>query len=791
MKNLFKKILACCMVVCMVLTLCVGAVTASAADFDGTFTIVAGKITTADTEAVVKYTAQAGCGIAAAEINVAVPANLSITKLELVADDTAVEVTYAKAEDPQGAAAVLMTTNNASISTVAPYVNDGVFTYIIHMPAGKTIAVPVTVKVTYAGTFEVGSIPLTADVESCKDATSDLLNLEVVEGAINVATHEHNYVGEVTTQPTCTEPGVKTFTCTCGEGTYTQSIDALDHAWGEGEVTTAPDCDDAGVRTYTCANDPSHTKTEAIDALGHTAVPNAAVPATCTTVGYTGGTHCDVCGAVIEAATEVPALGHTILYSDGDDEDHHTKYCSKCDYSEQEEHNYVDGECVCGAVEFVPVAAIADVQYSSLVEALEYANDSAIIESNKITVQLLKNVVLDSNVTVADAVTLNMGSYTITNGDYKVELVGNGCVKSTNNNLSSMFVAQSAVTLSTKSGVTTYQQSVRVGLYRKTLNLSSEISMNYYFLIKNDSGLTVVNRGLLQWTEAEYNTIDSATYDEQYYIGELESASGDYWKLKGKPIPAKNMIDTYYARAYAVLSDGTYIYGKVVRYNIQDFAISTLNSSTAEEKMPIIVAVLDYGTAAQINKEYRQDKLLNSCLTKEQLERYRTTTYDDSLKAVAASEKQVKGYKGDYTWYNPSVNLGGALMIKFYTKKYKTLPTGATKIGMVYWTREQYAEAGEDLDPSVATELSVENNNGYYQGNVENIVAKQIYDVYYASYYIEDANGVRTYSPVYACSVASYVSTKIDDSNSSESLVELAKQILVYGQAARTYFNYE
>ena len=120
--------------------------------------------------------------------------------------------------------------------------------------------------------------------------------------------HTHQYTEEITKAPTCTEEGVKTFTCSC-EDSYTEAIaklphteetldavaptctesgltegkhcseckevlvaqeivDALGHDY-EGAITTAPTCTDKGVKTYTCKNDPTHTYTEEIDAKGH------------------------------------------------------------------------------------------------------------------------------------------------------------------------------------------------------------------------------------------------------------------------------------------------------------------------------------------------------------------------------------------------------------------------------------------------------------------------------------------------------------------------------------------
>ena len=48
------------------------------------------------------------------------------------------------------------------------------------------------------------------------------------------APHVHNFVGTETTPATCTEAGVKTFACECGEGTYTEAIEALGHSFAEG-----------------------------------------------------------------------------------------------------------------------------------------------------------------------------------------------------------------------------------------------------------------------------------------------------------------------------------------------------------------------------------------------------------------------------------------------------------------------------------------------------------------------------------------------------------------------------
>lgn len=70
--------------------------------------------------------------------------------------------------------------------------------------------------------------------------------------------------GVETKAATCTEPGVKTFTCTeCG-GTYTVAIPATDHAWGQWSHDAAT-AEDKATHTRVCANDASHKETKACD----------------------------------------------------------------------------------------------------------------------------------------------------------------------------------------------------------------------------------------------------------------------------------------------------------------------------------------------------------------------------------------------------------------------------------------------------------------------------------------------------------------------------------------------
>ena len=81
-----------------------------------------------------------------------------------------------------------------------------------------------------------------------------------------VEAHEHSYTA-VVTPPTCTEKGYTTHPCACGESYVDTYVDALGHSWDSGTVTKEPTATETGVRTYTCTRC-SATKTETIPATG-------------------------------------------------------------------------------------------------------------------------------------------------------------------------------------------------------------------------------------------------------------------------------------------------------------------------------------------------------------------------------------------------------------------------------------------------------------------------------------------------------------------------------------------
>ena len=63
--------------------------------------------------------------------------------------------------------------------------------------------------------------------------------------------HTHNYTGSIMKEATCTEPGARTYTCSCGDS-YTENIPATGHSYVS-KVTKAATTTEEGIMTYTCS----------------------------------------------------------------------------------------------------------------------------------------------------------------------------------------------------------------------------------------------------------------------------------------------------------------------------------------------------------------------------------------------------------------------------------------------------------------------------------------------------------------------------------------------------------
>ena len=132
------------------------------------------------------------------------------------------------------------------------------------------------------------------------------------------ATGAHDYQFTKNVAPTCTADGYDLYTCSgCGATEKRNSKPALGHKWDSGTVTTEPTETTPGVRTYTCTVC-GEVKTETIPATGaHTHKWDAGkvtTEPTATTPGVRTYT-CTICGAT--RTETIPATGGSTVCPGG------------------------------------------------------------------------------------------------------------------------------------------------------------------------------------------------------------------------------------------------------------------------------------------------------------------------------------------------------------------------------------------------------------------------------------------------------------------------------------------
>ena len=197
----------------------------------------------------------------------------------------------------------------------------------------------------------------------------------------------HSPETDAAVEPSCSKEGLTEGShCSVCQVVLTvqEKIPTVPHSYET--FVTKPNCTTGGYTTYTCTACGHSYSGDETEMLGHAEVVDEGIAPTCTENGLTDGKHCEICGEILAAQNEIPAtghsyslvpvaptctergydfhfcacgdsymdneiaaLGHDYAYDDNGG-DTHTGTCF-CGDAITESHNYVDGVCICGAVE--------------------------------------------------------------------------------------------------------------------------------------------------------------------------------------------------------------------------------------------------------------------------------------------------------------------------------------------------------------------------------------------------------------------------------------------------------
>ena len=569
----------------------------------------------------------------------------------------------------------------------------------------------------------------------------------------------HDYT-TVTVAPTCTTAGSTTYTCVnCGDS-YSTTTPASGHSYDEGVIITLPGCTTTGVRKFTCTLC-GYSYQKSIYATGHTYNNGVVTAPTCITAGYTTYT-CIDCG-VSYVADQVPTSGHT--YTD--------KYIAPtCTSSGGTSHTCIH----CGHNYMDNIVSAAGHKYKSVVTAptctqAGYTTYTCTVCGDKYTGNHVSALGHKYSSTVVRP-TCTVSGYT----QYKCATCGDSYQTSITAPTGHSYSAGKCTACGAADP--NYVELPTLTLKNPTLAFEDEILYNVYYNVDNISN--VAEMGLLTFETRDVNgTAETAL---RIVPGYVANADGTY-TVHSEGIPAKMLGDTVYFKVYAMLTDGRYVYSDIAGYHAVAYAKTVLGSSaTTLAAKQLMLAMLNYGAAAQVNFNYKTDNLMNAFLS--EAARNKIAPYDESMVDAVVTPSDAKAghfvmNKTAFTNFYPSVSFEGSFSINYY------LETGLTpdsSVTFCYWDADAYAAADKLSTANVTGMLPMTFDGIRWHAAVEGIAAKDMdKTIYVAAIY-------RSGGTVYTTKVIPYSLGRYCESIAANGNA-FGAATAVYGYYAKAYFN--
>jgi len=365
------------------------------------------------------------------------------------------------------------------------------------------------------------------------------------------------------------------------------------------------------------------------------------------------------------------------------------------------------------------------------------------------------------------------------------------------------------VTTTVENGAVVYADGVykvvsrQIRLSARTLLFKDIIKIRYYFILDDYIDLMkdpAKESGLLIWTAEEYESatvhdVSTAPFHQEGLVASMYQGQVEYYGTSNG-IPAKNMIDTQFAIAYVKLSDGTYVYSDPVEFSPVIYAQLILEegSANSETMKDLAVALMNYGTAAQLHFGYKTDTLMNAWITDnrgmvwgEHYQEYMSAKPDDS------AGKYKFEADGTIVANGQSMTYVGALNHNFYSKIDSQISEGAQKMGMLYWKHATYANVSEltaeNADGNVVLVYNPNSKYNEYRGVIAGTAAKDLDTYFYTCTYVVDSEGNYHYGDLVIDGAHDYARRVMASSSTKETMKALAKAMIVYNKAAENHLR--
>ena len=566
--------------------------------------------------------------------------------------------------------------NYSGLEVHAIYATGGTSTYLMASAEKKgdgyvTLTLPVDRAIDSKGNLASIALQLVEPKAGLK-VTVDYIYMGKLANA-PACKGSHTVVTDAAVAATCTETGLSAGShCSVCNAIITAQtvVPATGHSYTS-KVTTAATCTASGVKTYSCSKC-NHSYTETIAAIGHTEVADKAVAATCTTAGKTEGSHCSTCNAVIKAQTTVPAKGHTEVKdaavaatctTEGKTEGSHCSVCNTVTKAQTTVpatgHSYTSkvttaATCTAEGVKTYTCSKCGD----SYTEIIPAPGHTVVVDAAVPATCTNSGLTDGSHCSVCNVILVAQEGVSRLGHDYG-NYVNNGdthtatCSRCDKSQTSEHTYTNGACVCGAKEILPpVLDESIKI---LHTLDLASDISVTFAV---QKTALANYDSYYLECVLPEYNgnaLVGTSIVEVQPVV------SGNYYYFTLTGITAVRMGDMVDAVLH-MTKDGQEYISKTDSYSVATYAYGMLNSSKDAKMLTLCADLLRYGAEAQAFKGYRTDALVDADMT----EVHRSYLSDTAALSFIATDS----YLGDLasptiTWVGKTLDLGSKVGMKF------------------------------------------------------------------------------------------------------------------------------
>ena len=354
----------------------------------------------------------------------------------------------------------------------------------------------------------------------------------------------------------------------------------------------------------------------------HVEVVAEAVAPTCENIGLTEGKHCSLCGTVLVAQTEVPALGHNYgVWVDDENELTHTRTCANdSTHTITEEHNYVEigrtpancevGEVVsyrcegCGVEYSVDVSTELGHDYQ-WVDNGDGTCTGTCKNDNSHVVASQAHDLQEEVITEAECEVDGEVSYTCKNCGYGYT----DTIPAIGHDYGEWFDCELGARRRVCANDETHLEHIRY-IMGSSLTIGSAVNM--IFMVA-DEIMTETEGAVVKLTKPIYDENGQVIEEKVVELTEYE-VRGEYRRYKIEDIEVKEMGTKLKISVHV----GDECYASYAS-SIEEYCYTMLAKDTASAELrTLLVDMLNYGAKAQLYYNYSTQHLVNENLTNEQ-----------------------------------------------------------------------------------------------------------------------------------------------------------------------------